>query len=358
MRRTARGRAGGSARPPVGAPSALPLDQPPPFPSAFAEDRELAELSIDGHVRAERPVYYPDSSVLPHLWRRIRVLPANPVHLARRVLVQWERRHASNRYQAIYSLRGIEQVSRLSNPRWPKVIAVAIGLVIGSAIVGLSDSPAQPQASAGCIPGGVIANVTNAITPLILLNSPYGTTRATWSAQTSYLGNGTNFTLHAWNGSVSAYYVKVNYTIRGGVGNPASGSSCSSRYFATPSSRTGGIGLSLGPYQNDSLEPSEFPTANGSVVAAHYWNGFYTETSVVSTCGIGASTIETVTSTHLTVSVAFSFDGSIHTANATLSQNTTFHYTFPSNTGVWAVDNLSASAGPGGGWAFSYSPCP
>jgi hypothetical protein len=35
-----------------------------------------------------------------------------------------------------------------------------------------------------------------------------------------------------------------------------------------------------------------------------------------------------------------------------------YHYTFPANFGIWEVDNLSAPGGPGGGWAFSYEPCP
>ncbi|MGC2034334.1 MAG: hypothetical protein WA761_02675 [Thermoplasmata archaeon] len=34
-----------------------------------------------------------------------------------------------------------------------------------------------------------------------------------------------------------------------------------------------------------------------------------------------------------------------------------YTYTFPANFGTWQVDNLSAPGGPGGGWAFSYSPC-
>jgi len=35
-----------------------------------------------------------------------------------------------------------------------------------------------------------------------------------------------------------------------------------------------------------------------------------------------------------------------------------YHYSFPANFGTWQVDNLSAPGGSGGGWAFSYSPCP
>ena len=34
-----------------------------------------------------------------------------------------------------------------------------------------------------------------------------------------------------------------------------------------------------------------------------------------------------------------------------------FGYWFPADCGTWQIDNLSAPGGPGGGWAFSYSPC-
>jgi hypothetical protein len=61
---------------------------------------------------------------------------------------------------------------------------------------------------------------------------------------------------------------------------------------------------------------------------------------------------------YVNVEIPFPYDGSIRVVNATVTVTADFEYTFPSDSGVWGVDNLSAPGGPGGGWAFSYTPCP
>ena len=44
--------------------------------------------------------------------------------------------------------------------------------------------------------------------------------------------------------------------------------------------------------------------------------------------------------------------------NFVVTYPTVYVYNFPGHLGTWQVDNLSMPGGPGGGWAFSYSPCP
>lgn len=44
--------------------------------------------------------------------------------------------------------------------------------------------------------------------------------------------------------------------------------------------------------------------------------------------------------------------------NFVVTYPTVYVYNFPGHFGTWQVDNLSMPGGPGGGWAFSYSPCP
>lgn len=202
-----------------------------------------------------------------------------------------------------------------------------------------------------------MANVTDALTPLVLLNSPYNTTRADWSTQTSYLGNGTNFTFPAWNGSVWGFFNRDNWSIQVGTGTPISGNLCDSVFFARVTASTPEGGVPLGNYLNDSAEPATYQLA-GTGGPIYFSNGFDRETLGESTCNDNGPLVEQFTSTHLTVEIPFTYLGSQHLVNAIIPQETTFRYVLPNNAGTWAVDNLSAAGGPGGGWAFSYlGPC-
>jgi hypothetical protein len=77
----------------------------------------------------------------------------------------------------------------------------------------------------------------------------------------------------------------------------------------------------------------------------------------VSTCGGPARWIP-FESPHLTVWVQLGPLSGNATVPIVLPFPMEFNYWFPANFGTWQVDNLSAAGGPGGGWAFSYSPCP
>ncbi len=202
----------------------------------------------------------------------------------------------------------------------------------------------------------MVANITNAFTPLVVLNSPFNSSYGDPSSQTSFLGNGANFTFPAYNGSVWGFFDRVNWSIYAGVGSSGYAVHCSSTFFPRVTSSVEEGGYPLGSYSNDSAEPSYFqlPGTGGPV---YYSNGFYHETASISTCGTG-SVVRGLTSLSFTVSIPFPYHGTQHLVNATIYQHTDFRYVFPSNGGSWAVDNLSAPEGPGGGWAFSYlGPC-
>jgi hypothetical protein len=77
----------------------------------------------------------------------------------------------------------------------------------------------------------------------------------------------------------------------------------------------------------------------------------------VTTCGRAAAQNFT-SSSSFEVKVPVTIKGSQYNVPYVLPIRETFHYIFPANFGIWQVDNLSAPGGPGGGWAFSYSPCP
>lgn len=109
---------------------------------------------------------------------------------------------------------------------------------------------------------------------------------------------------------------------------------------------------------SDRQEPDvAFP---GQSNAISFDNGFDSANSAnVSTCGQPAESLPLVISTFLTLSAHFADGGVNRTATFNVPLvDSQYHYTFPSNFGTWQVANLSVDGGPGGGWAFSYYPCP
>jgi hypothetical protein len=109
---------------------------------------------------------------------------------------------------------------------------------------------------------------------------------------------------------------------------------------------------------SDQQEPVVlFPGHSNTI---YFLNGFDTpDSGSISTCGEPAQSLPLVTSTHLTLWAHFASDGQNYSVPFNLPiVESQFHYWFPANFGTWQVGNLSASGGPGGGWAFSYSPCP
>lgn len=127
--------------------------------------------------------------------------------------------------------------------------------------------------------------------------------------------------------------------------------------------RSGGVVLGaplLGPgNESDVGEPSTLGYFSAPGEANVSISVGFTDSSGgdISTCSEAAESSEMV-------SVEFGIDlpgnQSAHSAGLSdvLPITESFHYTFPANYGVWQIDNLSAAGGPGGGWAFSYSPCP
>ncbi|HTW55959.1 MAG TPA: hypothetical protein VMG36_05895 [Thermoplasmata archaeon] len=107
---------------------------------------------------------------------------------------------------------------------------------------------------------------------------------------------------------------------------------------------------------SDSLEPRVlFPGTSNSI---YFSNGFESANMAnISTCGeSGWST--NISSNRLTLEVQTETGGKNFTAAFQLPiVRAVYHYWFPAN-GTWNIDNLSEVGGPGGGWAFSYAPCP
>ena len=177
------------------------------------------------------------------------------------------------------------------------------------------------------------------------------------------MSSGTNFpngsfeTTYAWNGSVWATFSFSNWTVFQGVGTTAQ---CANDFYAVLEQSQQTVTLPLGQfqYQNDSFEPdtlvlnqsSQNLSSIGPIV---FFNRYYEPTGTVSTCGTGPQVVHSF-ATYLNVTVPFRFEGSNQQVSAKVPVNNSYQYVFPPNAGSWSYDNLSASGGPGGGWAFTY----
>jgi hypothetical protein len=210
--------------------------------------------------------------------------------------------------------------------------------------------------------------------PAILMNAPYGgyvsgnaTIREGVIGNSGGLGyaDGTD----ASNGSVSGLFVHVlanvlqnsNMTVWG----PGANSRCSrgltvttSVYFGSPSGEVYSGTLGNRGNMSDASEPHmyNFTAASGDSTA-YFDNGFSQVNRLsVSTCN-GSGDWVPVNSKGITMWFTFTIHGKATLVDYLLPFPQAFHYYFPANFGTWQIDNLSAPGGPGGGWAFSYSPC-
>lgn len=209
-----------------------------------------------------------------------------------------------------------------------------------------------------CRPGSVLARVDDALTPILLLNAPYGGS----ASGTVPIENGTQqLTITANDsGGVWGVFERMDWSIRGAEASGGTLSKCTGTYFVSLADRWSSDVLPLfdsstPAYTNDSAEPTSLPI-NGTAGPVFFTNGFDATSGAVSTCGKAAS-FQNATSSRIDVSVSFQSDGVSHIASTTVDVTTHYEYEFPANVGSWAIDNLSAPGGPGGGWAFSYAPC-
>ena len=254
----------------------------------------------------------------------------------------------------------------------------AIAAVVVVAVSGMTFiAPWAPMAHITCERESQLSERTTWM-PVSLLNAPYGG-RASVGATypQDMFGNPENPNYvgqdDLLNGSIWGTFFKVNLTIYSTVNmtvwGPGSSNRCS-QLFQTVAISSGdsfegtlfswpGAPL-FGPNSTSDINEPEmlnFSAAPGDS-STIFWNGFHSANSPsVSTCGGGAETAF-VRSNLLKTGVPFRWNGQQFTVTMTLPVVQDFTYRFPANFGTWQIDNLSASGGPGGGWAFAYSPCP
>ncbi|MGD0258149.1 MAG: hypothetical protein ABSB90_09785 [Thermoplasmata archaeon] len=114
----------------------------------------------------------------------------------------------------------------------------------------------------------------------------------------------------------------------------------------------------LGPNNtSDFDEPTaaDLPTGPSNLT---FNNSFFAVNSEeITTCRGPAHWLSPIHSQGLDVWFPLNYGGRTYNVPYTLPFAESYHYWVPANFGTWQVDNLSAAGGPGGGWAFSWSPC-
>jgi len=249
--------------------------------------------------------------------------------------------------------------------RWGTLLGVAIVVLIVVLALPTWVGGWAPLAHWTCQRGSDVANETVQI-PSLLLNSPYG--GRVWGNVTFPLGflpfglvgesTGDANGGADWAGFQSNITVSTveNQTVWG----PGSNVRCSEP-FSVSLSPIGNPSLGITLLGAGNLSDQHEPTVlfPGYVNTIYFLNGFEAANSEnVSTCGGPTQSVPLVTSTSLTLWAHFVSDGHNSTAAFTVPiVDSQYHYWFPANFGTWQVDNLSAPGGPGGGWAFSYTPC-
>jgi hypothetical protein len=241
--------------------------------------------------------------------------------------------------------------------------ALGIGVALGFALVvigpGLTSWP-QPAAPAapGCVPGSIVAWVNDTYPPILIANSPYNGT----ASGSVPITNGTHIlTLSPRNGSAFGVFERMNWTVRIGKATGGTDPSCVGTYYLVPTDDGTSTTFPLSNrsvfnFTTDSQEPNQ-SGITGAGGPVYFYDGFYTSTSQLSTCGAGTTVLHAA-SNSIRVGVTFEADSTAHVVNVTIPVSTNYTYTFPANAGTWSIDNLSAPGGPGGGWAFGYvGPC-
>jgi hypothetical protein len=253
--------------------------------------------------------------------------------------------------------------------------AVVAGLFLPTAITTWA-----PAVHLTCQRGTEAGELANYYIPAVLVNSPYG--GSAW-------GNGTipsasplaarrasppvtaiAFGTGSLNGETESAFFTLNVSFdrlsNSTQLGPGPNNRCSQPFgvsFAAPSIYAE-VGASIqGPNNTTDLnEPHVAILFKGTLDAfpSLLFDNSYTASNAppVSTCGRPSQSLPLVAVGHLQVWFPVTIEGANYTIPYELSIVQTFHYIFPANFGTWQVDNLSAPGGPGGGWAFSYSPCP
>jgi hypothetical protein len=207
--------------------------------------------------------------------------------------------------------------------------------------------------------------------PAVLVNSPYrgsasgeGILAADFPGGPGYPTSRGSYGVPAANGTASGAFFSVNLSVHAEANvsrwsaGPSSFCTNSFEIVPQPSPISSSLPWQI-PVQSNLTDRGESVTVNlsgyltGSPVIPSWNNGFtFSNHPNVTTCGRPGFSLN-VTSHYLMVGVPALVYGVETIVPFSLPFTDVYQYSFPTN-GTWAVDNLSAPGGPGGGWAFDY----
>lgn len=254
----------------------------------------------------------------------------------------------------------------------PATLPLAAGVVVGVAFI-LTVAAASGVAllsHTDCAKGNSLGTVLY-WTPFDLVNAPYlGSTSYSASFELYELYGLTKVTGHGiiGNGNISAgYFETENWTLYA-QGNqtvlgPGVSSACEMGFNAEISPTNYTVSFDGTPLQgpgntSNANEPTAFPLAKPTQPAAEFENGFVEANQpAISTCGTPARELN-FTSSSFEILLRLPGSGDSPTIVAMVNSLESFTYQFPSDGGVWSVDNLQQNSSPQGpGLAFSWQPC-
>lgn len=278
--------------------------------------------------------------------------------------------------------RGVGSASRLRGLLNRRTLA--IGIAVGTAIVlvgslALLGAGWAPLVHWTCDRQTIVAKGSDVMVPAVLVNSPYlgsaygqgigpSSFPGLWgdSAPSLRIGYAVNMSGGVAGGAfflVNVSVVRVVDTIAFGPGpNTRCGSPL--QVSLSPSGRTALIPapIATASNQSDGQEGTflENPPAPSSGPVKTYFNNSFWESNhaPISTCGEPNGTSVSIHRAGFTVGFNATWEGENLRVPFTIPFDLNYTYHFPGNGGIWQVDDLSAMGGPGGGWAFSYQPCP
>ena len=208
--------------------------------------------------------------------------------------------------------------------------------------------------------------------PVVLANSPYGgktydngTIPPSIPSSPGYPDAWAALGAPALNGSADAALLLTNIDLfsvqNETVPGPGANTPCqaSSDLQFLPLAGGGGSGSQASNISIPSVFSDEGEATNASPGAPSFvfQNGFSSANSpAVSTCH-GPGQTHIAYAPDFKAWVPSGVGNSAKLTPVTLPFAVHFRYVFPPNFGTWQIDNLSAPGGPGGGWAFSYTPC-
>ncbi len=255
---------------------------------------------------------------------------------------------------------------------WAVVTSVSIALIALALLAPTWIGSWAPVLHVSCSRGNQVL-AEQLWTPAILANSPYGgmvydngTIPPDIPGAPGYPTAWSSLGAPASNGTAAGAFFITNVSIYATKNvtewGPGSNDRCSQPYLTEflPLSGGGGGGTAFVPISTPSnlSDRGEATNATYGTPPFVFQNGFTAANSPnFSTCG--GATQALLVSAPLFTAWAPTLLGGTHTLiPVVLPFAVSFKYEFPANFGTWAVDNLSAPGGPGGGWAFDYlGPC-